>query len=168
MSASSATPKPAIMPLLPIRVFLSSPIDLHEGGYREAVKALITHLNHVPYYENRYKFIEYAYEDRVPSELGVAPQRAVDHYTLRPEAADIVICLFWKRLGSPTEGLLDPTTHAPYPSGAVYELLTAYRYLEQELKRGGVGPTILLYRCTAPASFPALQTPEQEQALDTF
>jgi WD40 repeat protein len=150
-----------LQPLLPIRIFLSSPGDLFP--VRAAVKRVVEELNRDLRYEDRYKFILYAYEDRVPPVIAEEPQVAVDRYTLRPDAPDIFLCLFWKRLGTPTAGLDDPETGAPYPSGTAYELLTAYR-----ARRGGRAPAILLYRCTAPAQDETMQAPRQEQALDAF
>jgi pSer/pThr/pTyr-binding forkhead associated (FHA) protein len=150
-----------ILPLLPVLIFLSSPSDLSE--IRDEVKLVISELDGDIRYERRYKFILYAYEDRVPSEVGRAPQSAVDHYMLPPDKADIFICLFWKRLGSPTKERIDNATGQSYPSGTVYELLTAYHSFEKKRV-----PTILLYRLTAPAENATTQTPEQEQALETF
>src|SRR5689334_17986344 len=81
--------EPLLSPLLPIRIFLSSPGDLFP--VRTAVKRVIDQLNRDPQYENMYKFILYAYEDRVPPILAEEPQIAVDRYTLRPDASDIFL-----------------------------------------------------------------------------
>lgn len=150
-----------VTPILPVRIFLSSPGDLFP--VRDEVKRLIEELNRNPRYENRYKFILYAYEDRVPPIIAVEPQRSVDVYNLRPDAPDIFVCLLWKRLGTPTAGLTDPTTGQEYPSGTVYELLTAYKATIEHQT-----PVILLYRCIAPVEDPSVQTLEQGQALDRF
>jgi WD40 repeat protein len=159
MSAHAHMPEHS--PLLPIRIFLASPGDLFP--VRKAIKRVVEELNHDTHYEDKYKFILYAYEDRVPPVIAEEPQRAVNKYVLQPDAPDIFLCLFWRRLGTPTKDLLDEQTGQPYPSGTVFELLTAYR-----ARRRGETPAILLYRCTAPAQNPKMQTLEQQQALDAF
>ncbi|MGH7486137.1 MAG: hypothetical protein ACREMY_11135, partial [bacterium] len=130
---------------------------------RAVIKTLIDEFNRDPRYENTYKFMLFAYEDRVPPIVAEEPQRSVDKYNLDPAQADIFLCLFWKRFGTPTAGLVDPDTGKEYPSGTVYELLTAYR-----ARRQHPTPVMLLYRYTAPAENLRIQTPEQEQALNTF
>jgi hypothetical protein len=160
----------SLAPLLPIRIFLSSPGDLARSrpgdlpSIRNTVKGLVEEFNRSPHYEDRYKFILYSWEDRVPPIGGQPLQRSVDQYNLLPDAADIFVCLFWKRFGSPTLGLPpDPDTGEPYPSGTVYELLTAYRSA-----LAGHGPVLLCYHWTAPAEDSTFQTAEQEAALDRF
>ena len=34
----------------------------------------------------------------------------VDRYLLRPEEADIVVCMLWQHMGTPTIGIMDPDT----------------------------------------------------------
>jgi hypothetical protein len=45
---------------------------------------------------------------------------------LRPDDADLVICMLWRRMGTPMERFINPATNAPYQSGTEYEYLTAY------------------------------------------
>lgn len=125
----------------PLRIFLSSPGDLFPE--RDAIKMVIEELNRSPHYQERYKIIAYAYEDRAPAAVGEGAQPTVDRYTIRPDAADIFVCMFWLRMGTETKDLINPDTGKPYQSGTEYEFLTAYR---SRVKSGK--PLILLYRCT--------------------
>ncbi len=124
----------------PLRVFLSSPGDLFPE--RDVIKKVIDELNRSPHYQERFKIIAYAYEDRAPAAVGEGAQIAVDRYTIRPDAADIFVCMMWLRMGTETKSLINPDTGKPYQSGTEYEFLTAYR---ARVKNGK--PLILLYRC---------------------
>src|SRR5262245_11382983 len=128
-----------LSPLMPIRVFISAPVDVRLGGVTSDATDVLTYRNHAPRYEDPLPFLYYQYEEHLPQRLGLEPQRSADLYMLRPEMADIVIGLFWKRIGTPTEGLNDPETNAPYVSGNVYELLSAYRHLKKQLAHGDGG-----------------------------
>src|SRR5262249_49467860 len=135
-------------PMLPVKVFFSSPGDLFPE--RAIAKRFVTdELANYPHLKGAYAFVPYAYEDEVPPIVGEDPQPTVDKYLLVPQDADIVICLLWARMGTPTPSLINPETQAPYQSGTEYELLTAYHQ-----RRPSGAPHIMLYHCMRPARFP--------------
>jgi hypothetical protein len=104
-----------------------------------------------------YALVPYAYEDEVPPIIGEEPQPTVDKYLLLPQDADIVVCLLWARMGTPTVSLINPDTGPPYQSGTEHELLTAYRQ-----RRPSGAPHILLYHCARPAEYSDFQSAEQQ------
>src|SRR5262245_24571038 len=124
--------------IAPIKIFFSSPGDLFPE--RAIAKRFVTdELANYPHLKGVYAVVPYAYEDEVPPIIGEEPQPTVDKYLLLPQDADIVICLLWARMGTPTLSLINPETDAPYQSGTEYELLTAYRQ-----RRPNGAPHILL------------------------
>jgi WD40 repeat protein len=126
--------------LRPIRVFISSPGDLFPE--RRIIEEVLLELNNSSEYQGHYEFVPYAYENIVPARAAMSTQHVIDSYMLRPEDADIFICIFWMRMGTPPKDLIDPATGKPYQSGTEYEFLTAYRASEQNQR-----PIVLLYRC---------------------
>ncbi len=125
------------------------------------IKKVIEDLNQSPNYQERFKIIAYAYEDRAPAAVGEGAQLAVDRYTLRPDAADIFVCMLWLRMGTETKNLINPDTGKPYQSGTEYEFLTAYRARVKSRK-----PLMLLYRCEREPvdGFPAFMKNKAERA----
>jgi hypothetical protein len=68
-----------MLSIQPLRIFLSSPGDLFPE--RDVIKKVIEELNQSPHYQERYKIIAYAYEDRAPAAVGEGAQPTVDHYS---------------------------------------------------------------------------------------
>lgn len=124
-----------------IRIFVSSPSDLKPE--REAISGLVDEFNKDPVFRERYKFIAMLYEEMTPSFIGEIPQEVVNQQMLRASEADLVICMFWSRFGSPLRGIeLNPDTNRPYESGTEYEFYDAYRNYKASGK-----PILALYRC---------------------
>ena len=144
-----------------IKVFVSSPGDLSEE--RSAAKAVVAQLNDSVHYRTRFKLVAYTWEDSVPAVAGLPPQRTVDSYLLRPDEADILVCLLWHRMGTPNPALVDPETGQPYHSGTEYEFLTAYRASQQRQH-----PIVLVYRCTRPLPPGRMVDPDQDALVDAF
>src|SRR5688572_16079856 len=82
-----------------VRVFISSPGDLHEQ--RRMVAQDIEELNKRAGFRDRYKFVAYLYEQLAPAMTGDGPQDVVNEQMLRPSDADIVVCMLWSRIGTP-------------------------------------------------------------------
>src|SRR5262249_31239476 len=93
---------------------------------------------------------------------GRAAQDIVDTYLLDPADADILVCMFWQRMGSPQERL-DPETNQPYQSGTEYEFFRAYRAYQADGR-----PLILLYRCVRPITSEAEADQEQAERVRRF
>src|SRR5690349_11948407 len=107
-------------PLLPVKIFFSSPGDLFPE--RAIAKTFVAQeLASYPHLRHDYAFLPYAYEDEVPPIVGEEPQPSIDKYLLKPEDADIIVCLLWARMGTPTLSLINPETNQPYQSGTEYE-----------------------------------------------
>src|SRR5260370_29663674 len=100
--------------LMPIRIFISSPGDLFPE--RDIIKKGLSELNDSYIYRNRFKLMSYMYEHMAPALIGEEPQIVIDKYVLRPEDADIFVCMLWHRFGTPTQNLTNPDTHQPYKS----------------------------------------------------
>jgi Domain of unknown function (DUF4062) len=118
-------------------VFLSSPGDV--AAEREIVKRVIQEINADPAWHLCCVLKPLAYEDHVPSQAGKSPQRVVDDFMRKSSQADIVVCIFCNRMGTPT---VDETTGKEYDSGTHYEFDSAYRAFKES---GEVAPRILLY-----------------------
>jgi hypothetical protein len=127
-----------------LRIFVASPSDLRPE--RQIVNRVLAELNSAPEYRLDVKFVPFLYEDSAPAVVGVEPQAVVDDFMLRAEDANIVICMFWNRLGTPLDAV-DPETGHAYESGTAYELLKSYRHFRQH-----GAPIVLLYRCVREAN----------------
>ncbi len=139
------------------RVFIACPGDL--ADQRGVVSQALATLNHDPEFAGRVELVPYAYENIVPARSGMDPEEVVTSYMLRPEDADLLICMFWRRMGTPLARVINPQTNAPYQSGTEYEYLAAYAAAQTKPT-----PQILLYRCQRPAPDPA--TPEERAQLE--
>jgi len=81
------------MSIDPIAVFLSSPMDVKPE--RDRARAACLELQTEPSIRQRFRLDTYAYEDRVPPVIGETPQKTVDRYLLRPDDADVLVCILW-------------------------------------------------------------------------
>ena len=145
-----------------VRIFISSPRDVAKE--RDLARSVVERLELDPAFRTRLKLDAILYDDPVvpvPMLAGSTPQEAVNRQ-LPASACDIVVCMFWGRMGSPPIRPLRPD-NTPYLSGTEAEFDDARR----------AGRDILLYRCTA--KIPAdLDDPEleakrvQKQLVDQF
>lgn len=120
-----------------ISVFLSSPSDV--PAERQIIYETIQELNADPAWQHRCVVQLLAYEDEaIPDQMGTSGQRAVNEFMRTSCEADIVVCVFCNRMGTPT---VDKTTGKEYRSGAYYEFETAFEGYEQS----GVGPRLLIF-----------------------
>jgi len=131
-----ATPPAACV--RPIKIFVSSPGDL--ANERRMVQTAIRNLDRSRRYMDKFKLIDFLYEDRASAQVGKNAQVVVNETSIESAEADIVICMLWSRMGTPTT---DPNTGKLYQSGTEYELITAYETFRKVGK-----PYILLFRCT--------------------
>lgn len=131
-----------------IRVFLASPGDVSEE--RAQARHLIKDdLPTLPFIKDRAWLKIVAWEDpssRAPMPATLSPQKAIELGMTRPSECDIVVVVFWSRMGTP----LDEARHGlkdgirPYWSGTEWEYLDALAASEEMGK-----PVVLVYRRTA-------------------
>lgn len=129
-----------------LQVFLSSPGDVTDE--RGIVRAVIDQLNSDPLLKPYIDLDVIAWDDPdapIPMPANLTPQEAVNRSIPKPSECDIVIVIFWSRMGTP----LDPDIYGykddgtPYLSGTEYEYWDA---LNAARKKGT--PTVLVYRRT--------------------
>ncbi len=132
------------------RVFLSSPGDV--AAERAIARHVIQRLNYDPAIAEyaQLKLIAWDSEDsRTPLLATKTPQQAINEGLLLPSQCDIVIVIFWSRMGTP----LDVATHGTRLDGKPYESGTEWEYLDastQSLKEGF--PYVIVYRRNEPVS----------------
>lgn len=143
-----------------IRVFLSSPGDVSaECG---KVRAILDDLKHDPQYKDKMDIEIVAWDDPhsdVLMPVTLTPQEAINRGLPRPSQCEVVITIFWGRMGTP----LDEAAHGrkadgtPYWSGTEWEYLDAVR--GASASHQGL-PIVYLYRRT---DEPPLPTPREGQ-----
>ena len=127
-------PSPQTVPYL--RIFLSSPGDVTQERLlaREAIQRLPNH----PSFRERVAFNVIAWDEPgadTPMRATMSPQEAINAGLPRPSECDLVVVIFWGRMGTPFT--LDDEE---FLSGTHWELLDAIH-----AKR----PEVLIYKCTA-------------------
>jgi hypothetical protein len=149
---------------IPLRIFLSSPGDVAKE--RQLARDLIARLNKDHLLKDRVRLEAVSWDDpdappSMPANL--SPQQAVNRGLAMPCDCDIVVVLFWNRMGTeldPSEGL--KANGEPYQSGTEWEFENALAAPTQPDR-----PVILLYRKTGftpDASDP--DNPELQEQLD--
>ena len=142
-----------------IKIFISSPSDVKEEC--DAAFQVIRDLEGMSHIEGRLSLKGYRYERETPAAVGKPAQETVDEYMLEADEADIFVCIFWKRMGSP---YLDSATGERYNSGTEYEFRKAYAANQKGGKSGR--PQILLYRSMK--SLPPDVDPNQLKLVQEF
>src|SRR5262245_53701417 len=131
-----------------IRVFLSSPGDVRLE--REIAKQVIQQFNIIYQSSQNWQLEIIAWDDpdsRTVMPVTMTPQEAIDKGLPKPSECDIVIVIFWGRIGTP----LDISKHGtkdgeePYWSGTEWEYLDAIRGVKNS--KTGL-PLVYVYRRT--------------------
>jgi hypothetical protein len=139
-----------------IQVFISSPSDVKSE--RECAVRTLERLNRMSHIRSRFRFVPAIYETGAPPMVGKAPQQVIKEYMLRPNQADLFICILWQRMGTP---LKDDASGKEFRSGTEYEFSSAYRANQES-----GAPFILLYRCARAAE--GSVDAEQNRAVQDF
>lgn len=126
------------------RVMIASPGDVQRE--RDTVRAVLDEWNSVNGARRKLMLLPLGWETDVAPEMGDEPQKIINKRILKD--ADLLVGIFWTRLGTPTSG---------YASGAVEEI-------EEHL---AAGKPAMLYFSSAPAQLDAVD-PQQYAALKTF
>ncbi len=138
-----------------VRVFVSSPGDV--GPERDRIDLVAKRLDEA--FKGRVRVQTVLWERKIyGSHDGFQGQ-------IPPAAkADLVIAIFWARLGSPlSEKFARMETGERYPSGTAFEVLTAL-----DARRKGDRPDVYVFRKTAPPNETADEDRTQRQDLDAF
>ena len=123
---------------------IASPGDVQ--GERDTVRDVLNEWNSVNGARRKTMLLPVGWETDVAPEMGDQPQNIINKRILKD--ADLLVGIFWTRLGTPTSG---------YASGAVEEI-------EEHL---AAKKPAMLYFSTAPAKLDSVD-PEQYRALKTF
>lgn len=126
------------------RVMIASPGDVR--GERSIIREVLSEWNAINAEERRTVLIPLGWEIDVAPEMGGEPQRIINSQILRD--ADLLVGMFWTRIGTPTTG---------YASGTVEEI-------EQHL---AAGRPAMLYFSSAPINPESIDF-EQYQHLKAF
>jgi hypothetical protein len=123
---------------------IASPGDVQRE--RDTVRAVLDEWNSVNGARRKLMLLPLGWETDVAPEMGDEPQNIINKRILKD--ADLLVGIFWTRLGTPTSG---------YASGAVEEI-------EEHL---AAGKPAMLYFSSAPAQLDAVD-PQQYAALKAF
>lgn len=137
-----------------IRVFLASPGDVRLE--RTVVPDVIRSLQYDPYLRDKVHLELVAWDwpddDSIPMLATKSPQEMIDQSLYRPSECDIVIVIFWSRLGTPLSNKYKEPDYLPHVSRTMWEALphvsgTVWEFLDaySESKRSG-RPDVLVYR----------------------
>lgn len=134
-----------------LRVFISSPGDVSDE--RKIALDVIKRLPNRPSLRDRVAFRIIAWDEvgaDTPMRATLTPQEAINQGLPMPSQCDIVLVLFWSRMGTPfihTDGI-------EYMSGAHWELLDALNSTNTET---------IIYRCTEKKLFETSDMKGQDQ-----
>ncbi len=121
-----------------IRVFISSPGDVPQE--RDDAQAVVEEINASGEFASHFLLKLYRWDNpdvALPMPATDTPQKSVDLYMIWPSQCDLVVVLFWSKMGSPLV-----MNDREYLSGTHYEYSEGLEGYERSGK-----PTIWLYRC---------------------
>jgi hypothetical protein len=142
-TAGATSTAMAVSPL-PLRVFLASPGDV--GDERALARQVLERLPYDPLLRGRIAIEVVAWDQPgagVPMLATMTPQAAIAAGLPKPRECDIVVVIFWSRMGTPLPDEYRKPDGSPYLSGTEWEYLDALEASEASGK-----PSILVYRRT--------------------
>jgi HEAT repeat protein len=131
-----------------LRIFLASPGDVTEE--REIALQVLDNLPYDPLLLGKVTIRQVAWDKRgagAPILAGVTPQKSIEAGLPRPGECDIVVVIFWSRMGTPLPPPYQKEDGSRYESGTEWEYEDAVSAFRQ---RGS--PSVLLYRRKQPVS----------------
>ena len=143
-----------------IRVFLASPGDVVEE--RQIAIELLENLQYDPAFREKIKIDTIASDKRgtsPPMLANLTPQEAISQGLPLPSHCDIVIVIFWSRIGTPLSPLYTKPDSTYRKSGTEWEYENAITEYEQKGR-----PVVLLYRKMENVQF----SPDDPQAQEKF
>lgn len=159
MTAQPSTPAR----LLRVRVFLASPGDVTDE--RALALRALERLPYDVFLRGRIAVETVAWDKPgadTPMLATLTPQEAIAQQRPKPSECDIVIVIFWSRMGTPL-----PPDYVK-PDGSAYLSGTEWEYLDAlEASRQAARPKVLVYRRTEVPRFEA-DDPEIEKKLEQW
>lgn len=131
---------------LRLRVFLASPGDVADE--RALARQVLDQLPYDPLLREKIVFEIVAWDQPgagVPMLATMTPQAAIAAGLPLPSQCDIVVAIFWSRMGTPLPDEYRKPDRSPYHSGTEWEYLDA---LDAAERNKGGKPVILVYRRT--------------------
>jgi formylglycine-generating enzyme required for sulfatase activity len=143
-----------------LHVFLSSPGDVSRE--RQLVREVIDRLQSERAYRDRFKLEVVAWDKpgagtRMPAHL--EPQEAINRELKKPSECDVVIVIFWARMGTPLSDNYRKTDGSRYRSGTEYEFLDGFNAAKTAGK-----PEVWVYRKNQAPSV-QLDDPEHDEKM---
>lgn len=129
-----------------LRVFLASPGDVVDE--REIALKVLDDLPYDPLLRGKVTIEDVAWDKRgagTPILAGITPQDSVAAGLPKPSECDIVVVIFWSRMGTPLPTSYQKEDGSRYESGTEWEYEEAVRAF-----RAQGSPYVLLYRRTQP------------------
>jgi len=143
-----------------IRAFLSSPGDVAEE--RQAAMELLDSLQYDPAFREKISIDTIAWDKQgaaAPMLANMTPQEAISRGLPLPSKCEIVIVIFWSKMGTPLPPQYTKADGSYYKSGTEWEYEDA---ITGSQRKGG--PLVLLYRRMEPVQF----SPNEPQAQEKF
>jgi hypothetical protein len=143
--------QPASGELLRIRVFLASPGDVSDE--RALALRVLERLPYDPFLRGRIAVDTVAWDKPgadTPMLATMTPQEAISQQRPKPSECDVVVVIFWSRMGTPLPPEYVKPDGSAYLSGTEWEYLNALEASQQEGR-----PKVLVYRRTEEPRFGA-------------
>ena len=125
-----------------LRIFLASPGDVADE--REIALQVLDDLPYDPLLRGKITFEDVAWDKRgagAPILAGVTPQDSIKRGLPLPADCDIVVVIFWSRMGTPLPPPYQKEDGSPYESGTEWEYHNAVSAFREH-----DSPPVLLYR----------------------
>ena len=129
-----------------LRVFISSPGDV--GAERQEALAIIKELCYDPDFLGKVYLEPVSWDkpgDETPLIASRTPQDSINQKLKRPSECDVVIAIFWSRMGTPLPAEFEKPDGGRYQSGTEWEYLDAMAAATQS-QRTIHRPQIIVYR----------------------
>ena len=140
---------------LPIRIFLSSPGDV--PNERKVAIDVLDQLPYDPSFRDKITTEVIAWDKKGAGTAMIAtltPQEAINEGLAKPSECDIVVVIFWSRMGTPLDDSEVKPDEFRFPTGTQWEDWrylsgTEWEYVDAMVAAKGTGePVVLVYRRT--------------------
>ncbi len=148
-----------------IRIFISSPGDVQKE--RQIARSVIERLSRDPFVRKKADVEALMWDDPdapIPMDATMPPQEAVNLSIDKPSECEIVVVIFWSRMGTPLSPEIRKPDGSPYYSGTEWEYLDAVQAAETSADKL---PYVPLYRRDATPPFNT-DAPENASRLEQW